>query len=197
MRIAVIGTGNIGTTIGRAWSRAGHEVVFGSRHPETAEPIDGATVTDTGTALTGSDATLLALPARAVTDFLTEHAERLVGQLVVDATNNVAAPVANAADAITAAVPGVRYARAFNTLGWENFADPMFDGQPADLFFSSSAADRAVVEALITDVGLRPAFVGVDKHDVVDHALPLWFALAQQRGNRNIALRVVERPVTP
>ena len=34
MRVAVIGTGNIGRTLGGALARAGHEVVFGSRNPQ-------------------------------------------------------------------------------------------------------------------------------------------------------------------
>lgn len=192
MRIAVIGTGNIGTTIGRAWSRAGHDVVFGSRHPEQSD-IEGAQVADIATALTGADATLLAVPARAVDAFLGEHAALLQGQLVIDATNNVGASPANAAAQIAAAAPQARYVRAFNTLGWENFAEPLFDGAPADLFFASADADRAAAEALISDVGVRPVFLGEGKQDVVDNALPLWFALAQSRGNRRVAFRVLEK----
>jgi predicted dinucleotide-binding enzyme len=34
MRIAVIGTGNLGGTLGRAFAGAGHQVTFGSRHPD-------------------------------------------------------------------------------------------------------------------------------------------------------------------
>lgn len=192
MRIAVIGSGNIGSTIGRAWAAAGHEVVVGSRHPGQSEAFPGARVADIATALSGAQATLLAIPASAVDAFLAEHADLLSGQLVIDATNNVGAATANAAAQIAAAAPQARYVRAFNTLGWENFADPLFDGEPADLFFASSDADRAVAEALISDVGLRPVFLGDGKQDVVDNALPLWFALAQQRGNRRVAFRVLE-----
>ena len=46
------------------------------------------------------------------------------------ATNRIGAPVANAAAQLAAAVPTARYVRAFNTLGWENFAEPVFDGVP-------------------------------------------------------------------
>jgi predicted dinucleotide-binding enzyme len=193
MRIAVIGTGNIGSTVGRALAAAGHEVTFGSRHPERDNSIDGTRTTDVATALSGADATLLALPAGAVEDFLRINAASLAGQLVIDATNNIGAPVANAAEQVAAAVPTARYARAFNTLGWENFAEPVFDGEPADLFFSAEEADRATLEQVISDAGLRPAYVGAGKQDVVDGALRLWFGLAQVRGNRRIAFRVVEK----
>jgi predicted dinucleotide-binding enzyme len=91
-------------------------------------------------------------------------------------------------------VPNVRYARAFNSLGWENFAEPDFDGVPADLLFATAdAADRTPVEELISAVGLRPVYLGAGKQDAVDHALPLWFALMQERGNRRIAFRVLEK----
>jgi predicted dinucleotide-binding enzyme len=193
MHIAVIGTGNIGSTVGRAFAAAGHQVVFGSRHPDSDDPIDGAQITDISSALSGAEVSLLALPAMAVGEFLGAYAELLDGQLVIDATNAMGAPSANAADKIRSAAPGARYARAFNTLGWENFADPIFDGEPADLFFSSAEDDRASVEGLITDVGLRPAYLGADKQDVVDGVLPLWFTLMQLRGNRRIAFRVLEK----
>ncbi len=195
MRIAVIGTGNIGRTLGRAWARAGHDVTFGSRHPEDDDAAGdtSAAVALVAEALGGAEAVLLALPSRAVDEFLAEHAGRLAGVLVIDATNRVGAPVANVASQVANAAPDARYARAFNTLGWENFADPLFDGVPADLFFSAPQADRAGVEQLISDVGLRPAYLGEGKQDVVDGVLPLWFTLVQARGgNRRLAFRVLE-----
>ncbi|MDP9091907.1 MAG: NAD(P)-binding domain-containing protein [Actinomycetota bacterium] len=192
MRIAVIGTGRIGATIGNALAKAGHEVTFGSRHPESTTGLE-AKVADLADALSPAQAVLLALPAAAVADVLAEHAGALDGKLVIDATNNMGALTANASQQILSAVPGARYVRAFNTLGWENFADPLFESVPADLFFSAAAADREAVEELITGVGLRPAYLGEGKHDVVDAALPLWFALTQARGNRHIAFRVLEK----
>lgn len=191
MRIAVIGTGNIGGTLGSAWTRAGHHVVMGSRNPSETGP-DAPPAVAISAALDRAEAVLLAIPARGVDEFLAAHAPALDGTLVIDATNNIGAASASAAAAIKQAAPGARYVRAFNTLGWENFAEPTFDGLAADLFFSAAEADRDLVETLISDVGLRPAYVGPDKQDLVDNLLPLWFTLAQLRGTRHIALRVLE-----
>jgi predicted dinucleotide-binding enzyme len=192
VRIGIIGTGHIGGTLGAALARAEHQVKLGSRHPR--EISDGPEVSDLAGALADAEVVLLALPAGALDDFLAEHSEELGGKLVIDATNRVGAPVANAAAQVGRAAPTARYARAFNTLGWENFAEPLFDGVPADLFFSCRAEDRAVVEELITAVGLRPAYLGEDKQDVVDGLLPLWFALVQANGgNRHVALRVLQK----
>jgi 8-hydroxy-5-deazaflavin:NADPH oxidoreductase len=194
MRIAIIGTGKIGGTLGTALARAGHQVTFGSRHPDQVPPReDGTTTAPVGAALEPADAVLLAIPAAAVEDFLAEHGAALDGKLVVDATNRMGAPVANAGELIAAAAPGARYARAFNSLGWENFADPVFDGEPADLFFASAEEDRAQVEELIAGVGLRPAYLGAGQQAAVDAVLPVWFALTRARGNRRVALRVLEK----
>lgn len=194
MRIAVIGTGNVGGTLGRAWSRAGHEVTFGSRHPTAADVAGDTTAGVAGIpdALAGADVVLLALPAGSVDELLAGNAPAIDGKLVIDATNHIGAPHVNAAEQIAAAVPGARYVRAFNMLGWENFADPVFDGVPADLFYSAPAADEATVAQLISDVGLRPAYLGEGKQDVVDGVLPLWFSLVQARGGRRrLAFRVL------
>jgi 8-hydroxy-5-deazaflavin:NADPH oxidoreductase len=185
MRIAVIGTGNIGATVGAALANAGHDVAMGSRKPSEA-------AVDIPTALDRADAVLLAIPARAVGELLATHGAALDGKLVIDATNNVGGTPANAAAAITEAAPRARYVRAFNTLGWENFAHPTFDGVAADLFFSAPEADREIVEGLIADVGLRPAYLGAGKQDVVDSVLPLWFTLAQLRGQRHLAFRILQ-----
>jgi hypothetical protein len=45
------------------------------------------------------------------------------------------------------------------------------------------------MERLISDVGLRPAYLGPDKQDLVDSVLPLWFTLAQRRGQRHLTFR--------
>ena len=194
MRIGVIGTGNIGSTLGSALAGAGHQVRLGSRSPANADAVAGAQVTDLAGALADAEVVLLALPSGALDEFLTEHAAVLDGTLIIDATNRIGAPVANAAKQISTAVPNARYARAFNTLGWENFADPVFDGEPADLFFSCAERDRPVVEELITGVGLRPAYLGEGKQDVVDGVLPLWFSLVQANGgNRRLAFRVLRK----
>jgi predicted dinucleotide-binding enzyme len=109
---------------------------------------------------------------------------------VIDATNQMGAEVANS----RASLPlDVRYARAFNTLGGENMADPNFADGPADLFFSAPDGDRETVETLITAVGMRPVYVGADQEGIVDCLFRLWIALAIGQGRgRRLALRLVE-----
>ena len=109
---------------------------------------------------------------------------------MIDATNHIGQPAVNAHAAVAAAAPDARYARAFSTLGWENFADPP---PGAILVFAADPEARAAVEELITAVGLEPVYVGgPDSTGIVDSLLPLWFTLVKQHGgNRRLALRVV------
>jgi 8-hydroxy-5-deazaflavin:NADPH oxidoreductase len=189
MRIAVIGKGNIGGTLGSTWSAAGHDVVYGARNGSGEGP-GGAPVRSIGDALNDADVVLLAVPGQAVTDIVNEHGAALAGKVVIDAVNRMGADEFDSRAVIADAAPSARYVRAFNSLGWENFADPV---PGANLFFAADPEARAAAEELITAVGLEPAFVGdADATAAVDAMLPLWFALVKHNGgNRRIALRIV------
>jgi predicted dinucleotide-binding enzyme len=189
MRIAVIGKGNIGGTLGSRWRAAGHEVVYGTRDGSGQGP-GGAPARSTGEAVRDAEVVLLAVPGQAVPDVVSELGAALAGKVVIDAVNRIGAPELDSRALIAAAAPSARYVRAFNSLGWENFADPV---PGVNLFFASDPAARAPAEELISAVGLEPAFVGdADATPTVDGLLPLWFTLVRQNGgNRKLALRMV------
>jgi predicted dinucleotide-binding enzyme len=189
MRIAVIGTGHIGGTLGTKWHQAGHDVVYGSRTESVSGP-GGPPVRSIADAMVDADAVLLAVPGKAVAEVLGVYGESLAGKVVIDAANRMGEAEANSRAAVATAAPTAHYARAFNTYGWENFADPPAG---AALFFAADAAARPVAEDLIRAVGLEPAFVGDDSAArTVDGALPLWFSLVQQSGgNRRLAFAIV------
>ncbi len=192
MDVAVIGTGFIGGILGTSLARSGQRVTFGSRRPEDDDVAAGvpASVASVGDALGAADVVILALPGTQVPSLVAEHGPALVGKLVIDATNQMGAPVANARAALP---PDVRYARAFNTLGGENMADPVFADGPADMFFSAPEGDRAAVETVIEGVGLRPVYVGADEEALIDCLFRLWVALAMKQGRgRRLALRLLQ-----
>ena len=109
MEIAVIGTGFIGGILGRALAGAGHQVTFGSRHPDDEAVADGtpATVTSVADALAQAEVVVLALPGAAVAGLTAEHGDALAAKLVIDATNQMGQPVANSRAALPSSV---RYA---------------------------------------------------------------------------------------
>ena len=191
MDIAVIGTGSIGRTLGEALAAAGHGVRYGSRAPEKSvlEALDGA------------EAVIVAIPGGVVEDFAREHGDGLAGKLVIDATNKASLSADNkvvldrpghSAAAFAAHAPAARYARAFNHLGSEVFAAPVFDGVVADLFYSADEADVETVENIIRDTGLKPIYLGPDRHDLLDQLLTIWFTLAHDQGRgRHLAFKVL------
>ena len=184
--IAVIGSGNIGGTIGEAWRRAGHDVAFASRSPEPPETV---AIPD---AIAGAEVVLLAVPGGAVPDLLSEHGAALDGRVVIDATNDIGGDRLSHADLYAARAPGARFVRAFNSLGFEMFANPSIGGSVADLYWCGP--DDAGVEQLITDVGLRPVRVGgIDAIDVVDGVGRLWLTLVFREGYpRRLAFRMLQ-----
>jgi len=93
-----------------------------------------------------------------------------------------------------AAAPGVRYARAFNTLGVENLQNPRYGDDVGDMFFTSSEDDRETVASLVDAVGLRPVWLGDGAQALLDDLLQLWFTLSRIRGSRHFALKVVGDP---
>ncbi len=191
MDITIIGTGFIGTTLGRALTDAGNQVTFGSRHPGDDDvAMPDAHVASIGDALSRSGVIILAIPGAAVAELAATYREDLAGKLVIDATNRMGEPVANGRALLP---PTVRYARAFNTLGGENFAHPVFSEGRADMFFSAPEGDRLLVEHVIEGVGLRPVYVGEDQEAIIDALFQLWIALALKQGRgRRLAFRLLE-----
>ncbi len=186
----MIGKGNIGGSLGSKWIAAGHDVVYGARDGSGEGP-GGALVSSIGDAIEHADVVVLAVPGKVVGDVVAEHGAALAGKTVVDAVNRIGAPEFDSRAIIAQAAPQARYVRAFNSLGWENFANPM---PGTNMFFAADPDARATAEELITAVGLEPAFVGdASATATVDALLPLWFALVQQNGgNRRVALRVIQ-----
>jgi 8-hydroxy-5-deazaflavin:NADPH oxidoreductase len=189
MKIAVIGKGNIGGSLGTKWREAGHDVTYGARDTQGEGP-GGAPLRSIADAIDGAEVVVLAVPGQVVPDVINQHQAALAGKIVIDAVNRMGAPEFDSRALLAEAAPQARYARAFNSLGWENFANPL---PGANMFFAADPEARAVTEELITAVGLEPAFVGdAAATPVVDGLLPLWFALVKQNGGqRRVALRIV------
>ena len=189
MRIAVVGAGNIGRTLGGKWTDAGHEVVYGVRRP------GGPGTAAVADAVAGAEVVVLAVPGAAAKEVVASLGSELAGKVVVDATNDVQG--SGKLHALDELADGAHPVRAFNTLGWENFADPVVSGVTADLLYAAEeGVAKDTAETLIRDVGLEPVWVGgVDAFDVVDSVTRLWFTLALQRGlGRRLAFKVLREP---
>lgn len=201
MKITIIGSGNIGRTMGAKWQAAGHEVTFGVRNLDSPKTL--ATKAELNgkvsfqliqDAIPSSEIVLFATPWDSVGELVPSFAGMLTDKVLIDATNNFGGPVINNLEVFTDYIPDAIVYRAFNSLGWELFRDASINGQQIDHFFCGpDGENRKKLERLIEDTGLRPIWVGdLDRINVVDQLGALWVTLAFQRKmGRNIALKLL------
>ncbi len=201
MKICVFGAGNIGGTLGGKWASKGHEVVFVVREPG-AEKVQSlldkaggrATAVSDSAVPDDADSVLFAIPARAMPDTVAQARSRLNGKILIDATNNVGASPMHQMDLLRQTAPDSFLFRAFSNLGWENFAEPVFGDQQADLFYCGDGGEaKTAVDSLIADIGIRPIYIGgVEQAGTIDGLTRLWFALALQQGyGRHLAFKML------
>lgn len=197
MKIAILGSGSIGATLGAKWAAAGHQVVFGVRDPNSTKARTASEhgATDTiPNAIGFGEVVVFATPAGAVPEIVAAYGELLGGKLVIDTTNQFGAPVMNHLGTIAAAAPQATLVRAFNSLGWENFSEPTIDGVQIDLLYCGPHGEaRTRIERLIADVGLRPIRIGdLDQAALVDAVGAIWGALVFGQGlGRQLAFKVL------
>jgi hypothetical protein len=186
MKIAIIGAGNIGYTLGKKWARAGYSITYGVRDPENAKYshlLDSGAVETIQTAIEPAKIVLLAIPGDAVEEFAEDYKDSLEGKLIIDATNNIHGRPMNNLEVLYQKTQNAQLIRAFSTLGWENFENPQINGQQVDLFFCGHNGARALAEKLIADIGLRPIYLGpMEKAELVDGLTKVWFELVFELG---------------
>lgn len=203
MNIGVLGAGVIGGTLARRWTAAGHSVKLGVRNVDNPEVLSlvrdlgrSASVGSTAEAIAFGEAILFAITGGAMEQAIQTHARALGGKIVIDAANRMGGAAMNSIAEFQRHAPQAKVFRAFNSLGWENFADPHFGSTAADLFYCGPAGEaRDAAERLIADVGLRPIYVGgPEQARLVDMVASLWFALANgQKMGRHLAFKVLTR----
>src|SRR5262245_57892782 len=87
MKIAVIGAGSVGITLGKAWQRRGHNVTYGVRTPDDPKYASlGADVVTNGQAASGADVVALCTPWQGTREALRSCGD-LSGKVLVDCTN--------------------------------------------------------------------------------------------------------------
>jgi predicted dinucleotide-binding enzyme len=140
------------------------------------------------------DVVLISVPGGIVEQTAQECAAQLNGRIIIDAANRMGEDSMHNLAPFQQYAPQAQLYRAFNSLGWENYAEPNFNGIQADLFYCGSGGEaRAKVEQLISDVGLRPVYLGGNEQlGLLDSIATLWFTLAfGQKKGRHLAFKVL------
>jgi 8-hydroxy-5-deazaflavin:NADPH oxidoreductase len=176
LRIGVIGSGNIGGTIGGLWVKAGHPVLFSSRHPDELKDMVASlgALAQAGTveqAIALGDVVFIAVPYKAVPDVGRDYGAALKGKIVIDACNatlardgDITAEVNRDGIGVTSQkyLPGARLVRAFNSMNYLVFAKEANRPDPklAIPIAGDDAEAMRVATGLVRDAGFDPVVVG-------------------------------------
>ena len=174
-KIGLIGSGNVGSNLGRVWASKGYQVMFSSRDIEAdrklaAQVGSGARAGTPQEAAAFADVLVFAVPYGALPELGRSLGATLQGKVLIDACNpfpqrdGAIADEARAqgAGAVSARLlPGARIVRAFNAVGAARMG--VMHQTPGKVGMPIASDDQAAVEvasSLIRDIGFEPVLVG-------------------------------------
>lgn len=213
MKIAIIGAGNVGGTLGTAWAqKAGHEILFGVRNPaaEKTQALVGK--------LGGKARAVAPAEAAASADFIVlttpwPQAEAAVrslgnvsGKIILDAINPLAmgpdglgleiGHSISAGEKVQGWAAGALVFKTLNTTGFGNMGNPVFNGVKSVMFVAGDDEEhKPKVMALVGELGFEVIDAGPLRNArlLEAHAM-LWIDLAVARGQgRDWAFSIVRR----
>lgn len=209
MKIAVLGTGNVGGTLGSRWASNGHEVTFGSRDPNCDKVTEllgrcgSARATSAAEAVADAEVVVLATPWTAAQGVI-ESVGDWQGKILIDCINPLNADftgldlgfTTSGAEQVAKWATGARVVKAFNTASTRTMADPVYDGQNATMFYCGDDVEaKATVGGLAEELG----FQGVDAGPLsnarqLEPLAMLYIHLAVREGwGSNCAFKMMKR----
>jgi hypothetical protein len=178
MKIGIIGAGMIGSTVGKLWVDAGHDVFFASRHPNELQPFIAklgkrAAAGTPAEAAKFGEVVMVTVPLAAVSDLSRDIAKSLAGKMVLDTGNayerrdgaiarEASRHPQGSAGWAAAMFPDARWVKAFNTVYFKTLEKEAHrDGDKVGIPLASD--DRAALDVavqLVRDAGFDPVVVG-------------------------------------
>ena len=191
LKIGIIGSGNIGSTLGTFWAKAGHQILFSSRNPENLKQLvesvgPQARAGTVKEAIAFGDVILIAVPYGSMPQIAKDYAKDLAGKIVMDTGNavlgrdgEIAKEAREKGVGLTTArlLPGARVVRAFNTMGVnrlrENANRP--EGRIAIPMAGDDQEALKVASTLVRDAGFDPAVLGgLNRSRIFEQGNPLY-----------------------
>ena len=173
MKIAIIGTGNVGKALGTSFRRAGHDVTYAAQDArktrQVATEVGAHAAGSPSAAAASADVVVLAVPYGAAAGVAREITGQTAGKVVIDATNPLKPDYSgltteggpSGAERIADAAGDANVVKAFNTVFASVQANPRINGQPADaLIAGDDEAAKATVAELVSSIGMRPIDAG-------------------------------------
>jgi 8-hydroxy-5-deazaflavin:NADPH oxidoreductase len=208
MQIAIVGSGEVGRSLGRAWRAAGHAVTIGTRDPaETRARPEWADV-DLDLAAYGdleAEVFLNATRGETALNALQAVGPALDGKVVIDTSNALdfsrgfppslfVSNTDSLAEQLQRALPEIRLVKMFNTMNNRVMADPAGLGQDSTIFLAGNdESARRTAEGLARDLGWTDV---LDLGDLtaargLEMYLPLWLGIANAVGGVPFNIKVV------
>lgn len=206
MHIAIIGAGNVGKALAKAFTQRGETVVFGVREPtkyqSVAEAIGVPAVTVTQ-AVEQAQVVVLAVPY-AASESIARSIPDWQGKILVDATNPLAPNLTglsvgtqdSGSERIARHANNARVVKAFNTTGAENMMNSHYpSGQVFMPVCGDDASARQQVMALATLIGFDAVDMGsLQSARYLEPLAMTWIHLAILQGfGRNFAFGLLRR----
>jgi len=210
MKIAIMGAGNVGATLGKGWAAKGYEIAFGVRDPkdtkvqEVVKAAGGkARAMGIKDAAAYGEEVVLATPWPAVKEVI-KAAGDLKGKILIDATNPLKHDLSglaighttSAGEEVSHWATGAKVVKAFNTIGSLHMANPRFGGQSASMFLcGDDAGAKATVSMLAEVLGFEPVDAGpLTQARLLEPLAMLWISMALSYGQGpNIAFKLLRR----
>ncbi|MDA4119773.1 MAG: NADPH-dependent F420 reductase [Thaumarchaeota archaeon] len=173
MKIGILGSGNIGGTLGRHLAKAGQTVFFSSRHPEKLQELaeevgNGAEAGTPEDAAKFGEMLVLAIPWR--NKEALPNPDLFMGKVVIDTMNPYSAfgrvmdlGESTSSEEVAKVLPGARLVKAFNTMSSGDLKSGAFKSG-ADrwaIFVAGDDADaKRIVSGLVAGIGFVPIDTG-------------------------------------
>lgn len=204
MKIAIIGTGNVGGALAGQWAKAGHDVYLGVRDTQRFKGkellinsrISAHSLID---AITAAETILVATPPQVANSMIDEWGDQVADKIVIDATNAVRSkpdPYPTVYHAFTNRT-AAQVVKCFNSTGFENMQDPDYGAVQLDMFMAGdSESAKEVAKNLALDAGFAECydFGGSDRVELLEKLALSWINLAIFQGmGRDIGFKLVKR----
>lgn len=205
MKIAIIGTGNVGGALATKWANANHNINLGVQDIEDfkgKELLDNknTSVMSVAEAVRASEVILVATPASAAVDVAKSLGDTR-GKVIIDAMNIIMGngPVnySNTTQALLANTQSSDIVKCFNTTGYNNMENPVYGEFCIDAFVAGdSQKGKEVAVQLAKDAGFEECYDvgGNDKFDLMEQFAWFWINLALFQGEgREIGFKLLKR----
>ena len=205
MKIAIIGTGNVGGALATKWSKVGHEINLGVRDTSNFKGIELLQNPNTkafsiADAVRLSDVVLISTPATAAIE-VAQSLGDTNGKIIIDTMNIVMGRgpkgFTKTTNAILANTLTTEVVKCFNTTGANNMKDTNYGTSQIDVFVAgNSLKGKEVALQLAIDAGFGACYDvgGNDKFQLMEQFAWFWINLAMFQGQgREIGFKLLKR----